>query len=45
MPVPAAFVIGTDGIIDFQYLNPDYKVRVDPDVLVSAARAGLADSS
>lgn len=41
LPVPAVFVIGADGIIDFQYLNPDYTVRVDPDVLVAAARAGL----
>lgn len=41
LPVPAVFVIGTDGIIDFQYLNPDYKIRVDPDVLVAAAQAGL----
>ena len=44
LPVPATFVIGTDGIIDFQYLNPDYKVRVHPDVLVAAARTGLQDA-
>lgn len=41
LPVPAVFLIGTDGIIDFQYLNPDYKVRVHPDVLLAAARAAL----
>lgn len=45
LPVPATFVIGRDGIIDFQYVNPDYKVRVDPEVLVAAARAGLNDAT
>ncbi|MDH3646462.1 MAG: AhpC/TSA family protein [Gammaproteobacteria bacterium] len=45
LPVPAAFVIGTDGIIDFQYLNPDYKIRVDPDVLITAARVALTDDT
>ena len=45
LPVPATFVIGTDGVIDFQYVNPDYKVRVDPEVLIAAARAGLSDPS
>lgn len=45
LPVPATFIIGTDGIIDFQYVNPDYKVRVDPRVLIAAARAGLETAS
>ncbi len=43
LPVPATFIIGTDGIIDFQYLNPDYKVRIHPDILVAAARASLEE--
>jgi hypothetical protein len=38
---PDTFVIGTDGIIDFAYVNPDYKVRVDPSVLLAAAKAAL----
>ena len=41
LPVPSAFVVGTDGVIRFTYVNPDYKVRVDPDVLLAAARAAL----
>ncbi|RMG56015.1 MAG: hypothetical protein D6723_01360 [Acidobacteria bacterium] len=41
LPVPAAFVIGTDGVIKFAYVNPNYKVRVDPDVLLAAAKAAL----
>lgn len=39
LPAPATFLIGQDGIIHFQYTNPDYKVRLHPDVLLAAARA------
>ena len=39
LPAPATFIIGTDGIIRFEYTNPDYKVRLHPDVLLAAARA------
>ena len=38
LPVPAVFLVGTDGRIRFQYVNPDYKVRPDPELLLSAAR-------
>ncbi len=41
LPVPATFVVGTDGKIWFAYVNPDYKVRVPAQVLLEAARAGL----
>jgi peroxiredoxin len=38
LPAPATFLIGSDGIIRFQFTNPDYKVRLHPDVLLAAAR-------
>ena len=41
LPVPAAFVVGSDGRITFSYANPDHKVRVPVNVLLEAARAGL----
>jgi peroxiredoxin len=41
LPVPAAFVLGTDGVVQFEYINPHYQVRVDPDVLLAAAKAAL----
>lgn len=41
LPVPAVFVIGVDGVIKFTYVNSDYKVRIDTDVLLSAAKAAL----
>ena len=39
LPVPAAFIIGTDGVIKFSYVNPDYKTRVNGDVILAAAKA------
>ncbi len=41
LPVPSVFLIGTDGIIDFVYANPDYRVRLKPDVLLAAAKASV----
>lgn len=41
LPVPAAFVVGTDGKIRFAYVNPDHKVRVPVQVLLEAARTGV----
>jgi len=38
LPAPATFIIASDGTIRFQYTNPDYKVRLHPDVLLAAAR-------
>jgi peroxiredoxin len=38
LPVPAVFVVGTNGVIQFEYVHPDYSVRVHPDLLLAAAR-------
>ncbi len=38
LPVPAVFLVGTDGLIHFEYVNPDYRVRLHPDLLAAAAR-------
>lgn len=43
LPVPAAMVIDTDGVVRFRYYNPDYRVRVDPDELLEAAREALRE--
>ena len=36
LPAPAAFVIGTDGTVKFSYVNPNYDVRIKPELLVKA---------
>ncbi len=44
LPAPATYIIGADGIINFAYINPDYKVRLHPDVLLAAAKAYNQDA-
>jgi peroxiredoxin len=41
MPVPAVFLIGMDGRVQFQYVNPDYRTRIPKDVLLAAAKSSL----
>ncbi|MFC1525183.1 peroxiredoxin family protein [Candidatus Latescibacterota bacterium] len=39
LPVPAVYVLDREGRIHFEYVNPNYAVRLHPDVLTAAARA------
>lgn len=39
LPVPSLFVIAPNRKIQFQYVNPNYRARIDGDVLVAMARA------
>lgn len=41
LPAPAVFILNQEGIVKFQYVNPDYKQRIDGDVLLAAAKAYL----
>lgn len=43
LPVPAVFILDTDGVIQFQYVNPNYKVRIKPELLLTAAKLALGD--
>jgi peroxiredoxin len=45
LPIPASFVIGKDGVIRFQYANPNYKVRVQGELLLTAARLALNEDA
>ena len=38
LPVPAVFLARSDLVIQFEYVNPDYSVRVHPELLLAAAR-------
>lgn len=44
LPAPATYIIGTDGVINFAYINPDYKVRLHPNILLAAATAYKEDA-
>ena len=39
LPVPSVFLINQQGIVNFKYVNPDYRERLKSDVLIAAARA------
>lgn len=41
LPVPAAFVLDKKGKILYSYVNPDYRVRVDSQALLSAAEQAV----
>jgi peroxiredoxin len=41
LPVPAAFVVDTKGLIHFVYFNADIKIRVNPEDLMKAAKEAL----
>ncbi len=45
LPVPAVFVIDTDGVIQFSYVNPNYQVRLQPELLLKAAEVALKDEN
>jgi len=38
LPVPAVFLIRADGTVAFSYANPNYQVRLHPDILLAAAK-------
>ncbi|MCW9028339.1 MAG: AhpC/TSA family protein [Kangiella sp.] len=41
LPVPAVFILDKDGVIKFEYINPNYKVRIEPELLLAAAKTAL----
>ncbi|HDZ22147.1 hypothetical protein LCGC14_0302100 [marine sediment metagenome] len=38
LPVPAVYIVDTQGIIQFAHWDPDYKKRLEPEALLKAAR-------
>jgi peroxiredoxin len=42
LPVPAIFIIDRSGVIRFAHWDPDYKVRMKGDEILTAARAALS---
>lgn len=39
LPVPSVFILDKAGVIRFEYINPDFKTRLDPDLLIAAAKS------
>jgi peroxiredoxin len=45
LPVPAVYLVASDGTIQLHYVHPDYRVRLDTELLLAAARAGREDEA
>ena len=41
LPAPAVFIADKKGLIKFNYVNPNYKVRLAPELMVEAAKHSL----
>jgi peroxiredoxin len=39
LPIPATFVVGTDGLIKSRFVDPDYRKRMDLDEMLAALKA------
>jgi peroxiredoxin len=38
LPVPAVYIVGADGGIRFQHVDPNFRVRLDNKVILTAAK-------
>ncbi|MBU2928563.1 peroxiredoxin-like family protein [Winogradskyella psychrotolerans] len=38
LPIPATFIVDTDGIIKWNYVNVDYRTRSEPDEIIDALK-------
>jgi peroxiredoxin len=36
LPIPATFVVGTDGLVKARFIDPDYRKRMDINDLLDA---------
>jgi len=39
LPVPAVYIVDREGKVLFQYVNPDYRERINGDILMAALRS------
>jgi peroxiredoxin len=39
LPIPATFVLDQQGVVRVRHVDPDYRVRMEPDDIISALRA------
>jgi peroxiredoxin len=39
LPHPAVFIVDTKGVIQFAHVNEDYKIRLEPQKILEAAKS------
>lgn len=45
LPIPATFIVGTDGIVKARFVDPDYRKRMEVEDLLSALRSAGSGGS
>lgn len=45
LPVPAVYIVGMDGVIQFVHYDPDFKKRMDPAEIVKEAKLAVGKTS
>ncbi|NNF08097.1 MAG: redoxin domain-containing protein [Candidatus Eisenbacteria bacterium] len=38
LPVPAVYIVGKNGKLEFSYVNPNHSIRINPDIVLAAAK-------
>ncbi len=41
LPVPAVYLVDGEGTVQFHYVHPNHRVRLDTELLLAAANAGV----
>jgi peroxiredoxin len=39
LPIPATFIVGTDGIVGARFVDPDYRMRMAIEDMLAALRS------
>lgn len=39
LPIPATFIVGTDGIVTARFVDPDYRMRMAIEDMIAALRS------
>lgn len=43
LPAPAVYILNTEGIVRFNYVNPNYQERINGDILLTAAEVYVSE--
>ncbi|WP_244534017.1 hypothetical protein [Maribacter aquivivus] len=38
LPIPGTFILGRDGVVEWSYVNVDYRTRSEPEEIIQALK-------
>ncbi|MFY0653704.1 MAG: AhpC/TSA family protein [Cyclobacteriaceae bacterium] len=41
LPIPSVYIVDADGKVKFNYINPNFRVRIEPELLMKAAELAI----